>query len=457
MSDDDKTKIAFQRPQLGGGPSPPPETPPPAGRPQLQPRVQRGAPGAQPYPQAAAVETASLDALVDGGEGRLVGAAMSLLLLAARLRHTAQHRNVGELKNECANRIRKFEQDASQLGYGAKHLSAARYALCTLLDEAVMKTPWGGSSGWSSQSLLMVFHGETWGGDKFFQIVERIKQDPGEYLDLIELCYFCLALGLVGRYGVESGGAGELNSIRDDLFRILLARRPTQSEELSPNWRGIEDRTSRIVRWVPAWVLALIALSVFIFAFLWFRGMLNAAAEPVATELAQIGLEPYQPPRRPVRQTVELPPAPRLPTLPELLSTAEARGLLALETEGRRTRIMISFNDLFASARAEVNPAYAELWAEVAAALNQVPGRVLVVGHTDDRPLRSLTFKDNFELSRARAATVTDILKQHLDNPARLEFTGVGPTQPRFKPVNVKENRDRNRRVEISHWSEEGG
>ncbi len=36
-------------------------------------------------------------------------------------------------------------------------------------------------------------------------------------------------------------------------------------------------------------------------------------------------------------------------------------------------------------------------------ALNKVPGRVLVVGHTDDQPIRSLRYQDNFELSRERA------------------------------------------------------
>ena len=63
----------------------------------------------------------------------------------------------------------------------------------------------------------------------------------------------------------------------------------------------------------------------------------------------------------------------------------------------------------------------------VAGALNQVPGRVLVVGHTDDQPLRSLRYRDNFELSRERAVSVVDgSCSATIDNPARLEWTGVG-------------------------------
>ena len=59
-------------------------------------------------------------------------------------------------------------------------------------------------------------------------------------------------------------------------------------------------------------------------------------------------------------------------------------------------------------------------------ALNQVKGRVIVVGHTDDQPVRSLKFKDNFELSTARAQNTLQILAQGLDDPRRLEASGAG-------------------------------
>jgi type VI secretion system protein ImpK len=80
-----------------------------------------------------------------------------------------------------------------------------------------------------------------------------------------------------------------------------------------------------------------------------------------------------------------------------------------------------------------------------------VPGRVLVIGHTDDQPVRSMRYKDNFELSRDRAVSVVEAMRPALENPARLEYTGVGPTQPRYMPESEPQNRARNRRVEIVH------
>ena len=56
------------------------------------------------------------------------------------------------------------------------------------------------------------------------------------------------------------------------------------------------------------------------------------------------------------------------------------------------------------------------------AALNKVPGRVLVVGHTDDQPIRSLRYQDNFELSRERAVSVVKLLQQGIDNSRQVDL-----------------------------------
>jgi type VI secretion system protein ImpK len=74
---------------------------------------------------------------------------------------------------------------------------------------------------------------------------------------------------------------------------------------------------------------------------------------------------------------------------------------------------------------------------------------VIVVGHTDDQPIRSLKYKDNFELSAARAHSVMQILSEGLDNAGRLESSGAGSSQPIALPANLPDNRTRNRRVEI--------
>ena len=53
----------------------------------------------------------------------------------------------------------------------------------------------------------------------------------------------------------------------------------------------------------------------------------------------------------------------------------------------------------------------------MADALERVPGRVLVTGHTDDQALKSFRYRDNFELSRERALSVLNILKPAIRDP----------------------------------------
>jgi type VI secretion system protein ImpK len=55
---------------------------------------------------------------------------------------------------------------------------AARYALCTLIDENAANTPWGRSGAWAQHGLLALFHGETEGGEKFFQVLARLRREP---------------------------------------------------------------------------------------------------------------------------------------------------------------------------------------------------------------------------------------------------------------------------------------
>jgi type VI secretion system protein ImpK len=111
--------------------------------------------------------------------------------------------------------------------------------------------------------------------------------------------------------------------------------------------------------------------------------------------------------------------------------------------------VTLTATDLFRSGSVQVNPAHTATLRAIAQALNQVPGRVYVVGHTDDQPVHSLQFADNFELSRERAVAVANLMKGTLSDFSRVEWVGAGSTQPRYKPVDTAENRARNRRVEI--------
>jgi type VI secretion system protein ImpK len=244
---------------------------------------------------------------------------------------------------------------------------------------------------------------------------------------------------------VAERGHQRLAEIQQDLYRRIRQFRGNPEPELSLKWQGVEDRRNPLVRYVPWWVIGAASLAVVALAFVFFYVKLGAETAPVQAQLAQIGLADFTSPVGPIRSG---------PTLKELLVAEEERGVLTVEEEGGRTLITLTARDLFASGSAKVNPSYYDTLQRIANALDRIPGRVLVIGHTDDQPLRSIKYRDNFELSRERAVSVVNILKLAIDQPARLEYTGVGSTDPRYRPESTPENRARNRRVEIVHVAE---
>jgi type VI secretion system protein ImpK len=149
----------------------------------------------------------------------LVTAAAPLFIVVAQLRNMVENADVTALRRKIVEQLRRFEERAVHYQARGGDVSAARYVMCALMDEAVMTTPWGSASAWSDNSLLNQFHNETWGGEKVFQIVARVQQEPAKYLALLKLLDLCLLMGFEGRYRVVSGGRERLEDLREELGR----------------------------------------------------------------------------------------------------------------------------------------------------------------------------------------------------------------------------------------------
>ena len=77
------------------------------------------------------------------------------------------------------------------------------------------------------------------------------------------------------------------------------------------------------------------------------------------------------------------------------------------------------------------------------------PNDIRIEGHTDDLPINTPEFPSNWELSAARALSVLRYFEASRKiDPTRLSALGYGEHHPLF-PNTTKENRAKNRRVEI--------
>jgi len=399
-------------------------------------------------PAAPRVDTAPVSAPEFLGKGLspLVQAASPLLMLTGQLRGTLAAPDVSTLRRHAMEEIRRFEERARASGISTDVVMAARYVLCAGVDEAVLSTPWGSQSEWRQQSLLVALHREAWGGEKFFDMLDRISEDPSRHIELLELQYLSMALGFAGKYHVQDRGHVRLDEIRHELSRKIREQRGVPQPDLSIRWRGLEDRRNPLIRYIPWWVVGAAALAILSLAFTIYYARLGTAASPAHAALAKIGSFDLAP--RPDAAPVSG------PTLKQLLAPDERNGTVSVEEEAPgSSRVTILAPDLFASGSATLNAQHMAIVQRIADAVRQVPGRVMVEGHTDDQPIKSLRFRDNFELSRERAVSVATILQKALDNPGRVKWRGVGPSEPRYGPETGPDYRARNRRVEILHVS----
>ena len=401
----------------------------------------QGSPRPQPAPESSAHALGpGVAQFVSAGRNPILQAAVPLLVLAGRLRGQIANADVENLRRQCVQEVRDFEDRCRRASVPDADVLAARYALCTVLDEAVLNTPWGAQSGWAGQSLLVTFHRETQGGEKFFQLLDRLLGEPQRYLALLELWYVCLSLGFEGRYRLDERGANRLADIRRDLYLRIEQLRGASEAALSPHWTGVADRRNAVLRLVPLWVVAAAAVAILVGAWLCFDSRLNGQSAPISAALASVGLQHLE----------AAAPASAAPSgLATLLAPQIAQHLVAVDEQGARTRITLTVPDLFASGSTRVNDRFDSLVHAIGAALSTVPGRIIVIGHTDDQPVHSLQFQSNYELSQARAVTVAKLLERQVTDASRFETIGKGDSDPLYRPANLPQNRARNRRVEI--------
>lgn len=222
------------------------------------------------------------------GLNPIVNAATVLIGVFVKTRQTVSHANVGALYQQLVNEIRTFEANMKDRQVAPENVLAARYVVCTALDEIVLSMPWGAESGWAQRTLLSTFHSETHGGEKFFLLLDKMKDRPHEHIDVLELMYVFLSLGYEGRYRLTARGREAVERIRDDLFRLIRMQRGDHERALSGHWQGLGRTKKTLAHYVPLWVVASIFAGVLALSYTGFRFFMYRSSDAVVQQLETI-------------------------------------------------------------------------------------------------------------------------------------------------------------------------
>lgn len=376
------------------------------------------------------------------GLSPLVTAANPLLNSVPQLRMTLQHANPSGLRDSLVQHIKLFESRAKASGISPEKVIAARYALCTLLDETIASTPWGNSE-WGKYSLLVTFHNEAAGGEKFFQLLTKLAETPKANRDLLELMYICLSSGFEGRYRLMTNGKAQLDILRERLAQILSRERGTFERDLSPHWQATLIKRPRLFALLPLWVLSALCGLILLVTYSGFSFLLNNASDPIFAQIQSIQAQHMIPGR------ISAPPASTTPVLRKFLAREIQQGLITIRDKEGHSLITLLGDGVFAPGSATVSERFTLILARIAEILGTSPGSVQILGHTDSQPIRSTRFPSNWHLSQERAHSVMQRLIHTGLPESRLSAEGRADAEP-IAPNNTPAGRAQNRRVEIA-------
>jgi type VI secretion system protein ImpK len=410
----------------------------------IKPSAGRGARTATTAaPETRNADVAPLPEMHDAaGQSPLLQIAAPLLTAATRIRSTPDHANVEGLRSALAEAIRKVERDARARGLPNDQIVAARYILCTYVDECASSTPWGGAGAWAAQSLLVQFHNEAWGGEKVFALLAKLSEDVGRNRSLLELIYCVISLGFEGRYRVAHNGRALLEDLREKLALMLRQHSGTPLAELSPKWAGAAGAGQRLRDGIPVWVVATAAALLLALVFLALRLAMSSRTDSVFAQLQSLNVK---------AAPATAPPPPPVAVAPRLsgfLKPEIDAQLVEVRDLADRSIVIIKGDGFFEPGSAEVQARFLPLLNRIAEEMERIDGQVVVTGHTDNQPIRSMRFPSNWHLSEERAKSVKEKLAVKI-KPQRLRSEGMADTQPVADNA-TPAGRSRNRRVEIT-------
>ncbi len=375
------------------------------------------------------------------GLPELIASASPLLSIISQLRQLDGTIDIKELRLRIANMVKDFISD-SQKEHSKDIVSKSSYALCATIDEAVLNTPWGESSEWSQKPLLSIFHKETYGGEKFYSMLDEEVTTDAKRFDLIELLYLCLSLGFLGKLRIDKHGQVKAEQIRANTYSLLKKNRDRFEGALSSSISPITTAKNKLYSFLPVWLLAAsLALAGFGIYNYWLIE-LNKQSDIVIAELANL---------IPIREEEKLPDGQvrkEIIFLRELLAQEIKRDILSVDDYHSYSTVVLHSNSFFGSGSGQINEALFPILDKISKALESIPGRIIVSGHTDNIAIRTTRYPSNWHLSLARASAVGKYMSASADLKARLLPEGRADSEP-VADNSTSEGRAKNRRVTI--------
>jgi len=189
-----------------------------------------------------------------------------------------------DLRKSISLLLQDLDKQARRSGYSDEDVKATRYALCALIDETILNSRWSFRDKWAEQPLQSEYFGDYMAGERFFDLLEKVRSKGRLKADLLEVFCTCLVLGFQGKYKMR--GQDELAQITHVLVEEINSYRGGLSN-LAFHWKVpeevVEKQAGTIPRWI--WVTGIAAIAVVLLVFVIFKLWLGSAATDAARQM----------------------------------------------------------------------------------------------------------------------------------------------------------------------------
>ena len=358
--------------------------------------------------------------------------------------------NADQIHQQFATMLRRYETQLVSQGISEKRVRLMLYGIAATIDDIILQKDWAFDSRWSQESMISLFFKETWGGERFFTLLKEMMNSSSSFIKEMELYYLCIQFGFEGRYRLAARDT-ELNQMRDELFHIIRDAWGALPFELSPAWKGVTALNPQVRPFKNLWYWGLLLTLLLGALYLILSNFLHRKTEIAVQDVnnimtapaivaEQAGVSPESP------ASAVIPQKPDVDVIKDL-SNWQNSGQIKI-TKDNNKFIIATTKELFASASTNLRDPYPQLIEDVAKVLNKLPGKIEVIGHTDNVPIHTAKYADNMALSVARAQAVANLIANSLSTPSRISSKGMGATDP-TEPNTTAEGRLANRRVDI--------
>lgn len=188
----------------------------------------------------------------------LVAAAGPLFSLLERLSISTSLPAFDSIFDNIHHELLAFHSRLSSKVYSQELEALAHYLLTATIDEFL------------SRSYARLYHQKTefkpfapqttddlGPAHRFFDIVYFIKERPHQYLDIIELAYYCLITGFEGKYQGQTEGRFLLENLIEELYQIIQAYRVNKTHFLFKDAKPLDLQVKQYQPWILISCLAL--------------------------------------------------------------------------------------------------------------------------------------------------------------------------------------------------------